>query len=191
MGLKTTFANRKLAKLRKVEKEVQDVSHSISLGDSAQTESMKNHFPKEVATLLNYSKQVEDMFQYIKSNPECVYLLKDMDILPPFIVFPWLEPDSSEWENGGVGAAYADMFKRMMNQKSPNEIVEYCAKFPYPDWWIDSMPCHPVMYQEFWEMELAETGYDEYWRMALCKKYRDKYCRKLRLSECNGESLID
>ena len=190
MGLKDAVANRKLAKLRKIEGDVQKVSHSISLGDSAQTEAMKNHFPKEVATLMNYAKQAEDMFQYIRSNPECAYLLKDMDILPPFIVFPWLEPTSQAWEDG-IGASYADMFKRMMNQKSPNEIVTYCQKFPYPDWWIDEMPCHPVLYQEFWEIEMADTGYDDHWRLALCKKYRDKHCRRLRASECTGEKLID
>lgn len=190
MGLKDAFANRKLAKLRKMEEETQKVSRSISLGDSAKTESMKNHFPKEVGVLLAYAKQVEDMFQYIKSNPECVYLLKDMDILPPFTVFPWLEPSSDEWESG-VGAAYADMFKRMMNQKSPYEIVDYCKKFPYPTWWISSTPCHPTLYQEFWEIELAETGYDDHWRMALCQKYHDKYCNRYRVMECNADKLID
>lgn len=190
MGLKDAFANRKLAKLRKMEGDILKVSHSISLGDSAKTEAMKNHFPKEVAALLNYSKQVEDMYQYIKSNPECVYLLKDMDVLPPFVVFPWLEPDSPEWENG-IGSAYADMFKRMMNQKSPDEIVTYCHKFPYPGWWIDGTPCHPTMYQEFWEIELAETGYDDHWRMALCKKYKEKHCSKYHVMECEGDKLPD
>ena len=119
MGLKDVFANRKLTKLRKAQDETYKVSQGISLGDSAETESMKSHFPKEIAVLENYARLAEDLFSYIKANPEVVYILKDMDILPPFVVFPWLSPDAVDWREG-ICNSYADMFKRMMNQKSPN-----------------------------------------------------------------------
>ena len=188
MGLKDVFANKKLQKLRKMEAETQQISRSISLGDSAHTESMKSHFPKETAALAAYAKQAEDLFQYIKANPEVVYMLKDIDVLPPFTIFPWLEPDSYEWEEG-IGASYADLFKRMMNQKSPNEIFEYCNKHPYPDWWIQNPPCQPTLYQEYWEIDSAEMGYDDQWRHALCKKYRERHCSRYHTKDCVGDKL--
>ena len=185
MGLKDVFANRKLQKLKKAQGETLKVSKDISLGDSAQTESMKNHFPKEVAVLENYAKLAEDLFLYIKANTEVVYILKDMDILPPFMVFPWLHPDAADWREG-ICNTYADMFKRMMNQKSPNEILEYCKKYPYPDWWINDPPCQPVLYQEYWEIESAEYGYEDHWKMALCQKYRDKHCSRYHNEQCDA-----
>ena len=186
MGLKDVMANRKLAKIKKMQDDTQKVSHSISLGDSAQTEAMKNHFPKEVGALEAYAKAAEDLFLYINANREVVYILKDIDILPPFVVFPWLEPEAPDWREG-LCSTYADVFKRMMNQKSPNEIYDYCKKFPYPDWWINNPPCQPVLYQEYWEIESAETGYDDHWRLALCKKYRDKHCSRFHSEECDGK----
>lgn len=188
MGLKDIFANKKLAKIRKMEEDTKRISKSIFLGDSARTEEMKNHFTKEVAALESYAKAVEDLFEYIKSNPEVVYMLKDIDILPPFVVFPWLAPDSEEWEQD-ISKSYANVFKRMMNQKSPNEILEYCQKNPFPKWWYSSTPCKAVMYQEFWDIELAETGYDDHWRHALCEKYREQFCVKYHREECDGTNL--
>lgn len=185
MGLKDVFANRKLQKLKKAQDETLRVSKDISLGDSAETESMRNHFPKEVAVLENYAKLAEDLFQYIKANTEVVYILKDMDILPPFVVFPWLNPDAVDWRDG-ICNTYADMFKRMMNQKSPNEILEYCKKYPFPDWWINNPPCQPVLYQEYWEIESAEYGYEDHWKMALCQKYRDKHCSRYLSKLCDA-----
>lgn len=185
MGLKDVFANRKLQKLKKAQDETLRVSKDISLGDSAETESMRNHFPKEVAVLENYAKLAEDLFQYIKANTEVVYILKDMDILPPFVVFPWLHPDAVDWRDG-ICNTYADMFKRMMNQKSPNEILEYCKKYPFPDWWINNPPCQPVLYQEYWEIESAEYGYEDHWKMALCQKYRDKHCSRYHSKLCDA-----
>ena len=190
MGLKDVFANRKLSKLHKLDEETIKISKSISLGDSARTESMRNHFPKEVASLLNYAKLADELFQYIKANQECAYLLKDINILPPFVVLPWLEPESPEWSDP-LFSGYADAFKRMMNQKSPNEILEYCKKYPFPDWWIKNPPCHPVLYQEYWEIEMAETGYDDHWRQALCLKYRDEYCSRFHSKECDGSRMHD
>ena len=186
MGLKDVFANKKLTKIKKMQADTQRVSQSISLGDSAQTEAMKNHFAKEVAALEAYAKAAEDLFLYIKANPEVVYILKDMNILPPFMVFPWLEPDAPDWREG-IASTYADMFRRMMNQKSPNEIFEYVKQFPYPDWWINNPPCQPVLYQEYWEIELADSGYDDHWKIALCKKYRDKHCSRFHAEECDGK----
>lgn len=187
MGLKDAFANRKLSKVRKAQDETYKVSQGISLGDSASTESMRNHFPKEISVLENYAKLAEDLFQYIKANPEVVYILKDMDILPPFVVFPWLDPDAPDWREGMCNS-YADMFKRMMNQKSPNEIYDYCKKYPFPDWWISNPPCQPVLYQEYWEIDLAETGYDDHWRMALCNKYREKHCGRFHMKQCEAKT---
>ena len=175
MGLHDVFANQKLAKIRKAQEEAFKVSRDISLGDSAETESMRNHFPKEVAILQNYAKLAQDLFLYIKKNPDVSYILKDMDILPPFVVFPWLSPESVDWKEG-ICESYADMFKRMMNQKSPAEQDEYCKKYPYPDWWIQDPPCHNTLYQEYWESDSVETGYDDRWRMCLCVKYREKHC---------------
>lgn len=189
MGMKDIIANRKLAKIKKMQDDTSKVSHGISLGDSAQTEAMRSHFPKEVAALEGYAKSAEDLFLYIKANPECVYLLKDIDILPPFVVFPWLDPDAPDWRDG-LCNSYADVFKRMMNQKSPDEIYTYCQKYPFPDWWIQNPPCHPVLYQEYWEIDSAETGYDDHWRMALCKKYRDKHCSRFHAEECDAKKPL-
>ena len=74
MGLKDVFANRKLAKIKKMQDDTKKTSQSISLGDSAQTEAMRNHFPKEVGALESYAKAAEDLFLYIKANPEVVYI---------------------------------------------------------------------------------------------------------------------
>ena len=57
MGLKDVFANRKLAKIKKMQDDTKKTSQSISLGDSAQTEAMRNHFPKEVGALESYARQ--------------------------------------------------------------------------------------------------------------------------------------
>lgn len=183
MGLKSIMANRKLAKIQKTEADIIKISKDISLGDSAKTEAMKNHFPKEVSALIGYAKLVEDLYMYIKANSECAYMLKELEVLPPFTVFPWLEPDAQDWESD-IFSSYADIFKRIMNQKTPTEIVDYCGKHPYPNWWISQIPCHPAKYQDFWEM----TGsYGDDWRQELCDKYRDKYCVRYHAGECSGD----
>lgn len=181
MGLKGIVANRKLAKLQKMEADIIKTSDGISLGDSAKTEAMKNHFPKEVAALTGYAKQVEDLYLYIKANSECAVMLNELQILPPFIVFPWLEPDAADWNND-IFATYADIFKRIMNQKTPSEIVDYCSKYPYPKWWISEIPCQPSKYQDYWELS---ERYGDAWRQELCDKYHDHYCVRYHSGECN------
>lgn len=123
--------------IRKIESKLIKLCEIICSYDNGRLRNLSVHDSE------GYNILKEHFFEYEHTVNKYISLISHNKInhvpLPPFIVFPTYSSVTLGWRMG-AGEEYEEFWMKKIQNLSQEELIEYCKKFDYPEWWIKDFP---------------------------------------------------